>query len=253
MSRLLEPQPVAAAASDPARIGRLSSRLRDTARLADPSENPVVVDIPMEYDARSERRMLWIDGVGGYLVCLANDVTVGRAAPASDTRGPDIGLQADLASRHATISRTEGRYVLKAHGPTTRNDKPVEESAVLEPGDVIQLGDATRLRFERPHALSATARLVIVSGHRTAPMADGVLLMGESCVLGPQPHSHVRCPKWSQEVLLFKGKAQLQCRSGSPVSITRPGEPSEDTTGPAAIPPGARIEAEDLCLSVEEV
>lgn len=255
MFRLRE-QPSAARSADDksARIGRLSSRLRDTVALAELTDTSPQADFPMEYDARGERRMLWVDGVGGYLVCLANDVVLGQASsPHAENESADIGVQADLSRRHAKISRSEGRYVLSASGPVICAGKPVETEVVLNDGDEFQLGDAVRIRFERPHALSVTAKLVVVSGHRTVPAADGVLLMGESCVVGPQPHSHIRCPKWSREVLLFKGKRDLQCRSGESVLVTDAAGRSEETSGPAAIPPGSRVEAEDLCLSIEEV
>lgn len=256
MFRLLErPEEARDRGGVSARLGRLSSRLRDTVDLADSSDTTTGAVIPMEYDARGERRMLWVDGVGGYLLCLASEVVLGQASSMTgdDPDGPDIGLQADLSRRHAKIVRSEGRYVLKPHGEASRGGKAIEDETVLSDGDEIQLGGSVTIRFERPHALSATAKLVVISGHRTVPAADGVLLMGESCVLGPQPHSHIRCLKWDREVLLFKGKADLQCRSGGPVTVATPRGVDEETTGPVTIPPGSRIEAEDLCLSIEEV
>ena len=43
------------------------------------------------------------------------------------------------------------------------------------------------------HVLSASARLEMVSRHRTQPHVDGILLMAESCVLGPKWQNHVVC------------------------------------------------------------
>ena len=69
---------------------------------------------------------------------------------------------------------------------------------MLADNQLIQLGDNVRLRFTKPHALSATARLVLESHHKTQPSADAVLLMADSCVLGPNRHCHVRCRNWQR-------------------------------------------------------
>ncbi|TWT46767.1 FHA domain-containing protein [Botrimarina hoheduenensis] len=233
------------------KVGRLSSRLRETVLLDNSLETPRVATIPLQYDSRGERYLVWIDRVGGYLLCLADEIVIGQAnGSLADADGPDLGLQADLSRRHATLTRREGQYVLSPRGAATVDGRPVQDATVLNHGAEIGLGDAVRLRFERPHALSASARLTVASGHRTVPSADGVLLMAESCVLGPQPHSHVRCPQWHQDLLLYKGTGGLLCRSSRPVSVSGPG-PAVLTEGPVAIPPGARIEAESLCFSIE--
>ena len=49
------------------------------------------------------RFLLWIDGVGGYLVCLGDEVILGQA---SSEYQVDIPIQADLSRRHAKISPT---------------------------------------------------------------------------------------------------------------------------------------------------
>lgn len=236
------------------RVGRLSSRLRMTVARADSEETPSVADVPLEYDRRGQRHLIWIDGVGGYLACLANEVVIGQSGPVSnDPDGPDIALQADLSRRHARIKRSEGQYVFSSRGAAKIDGRTVEDPVMLEDGAVIELGDSVRLRFDRPHALSATARLTVTSGHRTLPACDGVLLMAESCVLGPQPHSHVRCPKWRQEVLLYQGKGGLMGRSGAPLTVTTPGAtPTEVADAAIPIPTGTRLEADQVSVTVEE-
>ncbi len=66
-----------------------------------------------------------------------------------------------------------------------------------------------RLGFRRPHALSATARLDFLSHHRTEPTVDAVLLMADTCVLGPKPHSHVVCRDWPEEIILCRHEGGL--------------------------------------------
>ena len=43
---------------------------------------------------------LWIDGVGGYLVCLSHRVTLGQSLNETPV---DIALIADVSRHHATI------------------------------------------------------------------------------------------------------------------------------------------------------
>ena len=58
--------------------------------------------------------LLWIDGVGGFLVCLSHRVTLGQANPESAV---DIPLLADVSRHHATIQRDPEGCFLEA-----RND-----------------------------------------------------------------------------------------------------------------------------------
>src|SRR5438105_15843073 len=50
-------------------------------------------------DQREQRFLLWVDGVGGFLVCLGNRVTLGQATPDAYV---DIPLFADVSRVHAT-------------------------------------------------------------------------------------------------------------------------------------------------------
>ena len=53
----------------------------------------------------ADRFMLWVDAVGGYWVCLADELIVGQPGP---TGGADIPILADISARHAGIRR--GRF-----------------------------------------------------------------------------------------------------------------------------------------------
>ena len=72
---------------------------------------PTAVGVPAEARAvepvaASPRYFLWIDGVGGYLVCLGNRLTFGQAAQP----GVDVPLVADV-SRHARHADARRRGV----------------------------------------------------------------------------------------------------------------------------------------------
>jgi hypothetical protein len=170
------------------------------------------------YDANGcDKFMLWVDAVGGYLVCLADEVVLGQ--PALGRGKPDVPILADLSSRHARIRRDGEGHLIEALRPVRLDGRPVAPMTWLSDGNQIELGEGVRLLFRRPCPLSATARLDFVSHHRTQPTTDGVLLMADSCVLGPKSHSHVLCRNWSREVILFRHEGELCCRTAGRFEI----------------------------------
>ena len=137
------------------------------------------------------RFLLWVDAVGGYLVCLDDRILLGRAGPDSHA---DIPLMGDLSRNHATLLRNGEGYLLQAHHASFINGKPVVDQAVLHDGDVIRLGSTVELEFRQPSPVSATARLSIVSRHRLPLAVDGVLLMAETCIVGSESQAHIPAP-----------------------------------------------------------
>ena len=164
---------------------------------------------------KGDRFLLWVDGVGGYWVCLRDEVVLGQAVSSK----ADVPILGDISARHARIRRDGEGYVIEAFREVSVDGRRVEHAALLSHGCRIQLGDAVRLAFRRPHALSATARLDFLSRHRTEPTVDAVLLMADSCVLGPKPHSHVVCRDWTTEVVLYRHEGQLYCRSSGVMEV----------------------------------
>ena len=165
---------------------------------------------------KADKFLLWVDAVGGYLVCLDDEVRLGQPNPSSRV---DIPILGDLSSRHARIWRDGEGYLIEAIRDVRVDGRRVSRVAPLGQRSRIQLGDGVRLAFRRPHALSATARLDFLSRHRTQPSVDAVLLMADSCVLGPKPHSHVVCRDWRREVVLYRHDDQLYCRSRGAMEI----------------------------------
>jgi hypothetical protein len=158
----------------------------------------------------SERFMLWIDAVGGYWVCLGDDVKFGQP---DGSRELDVPILGDLSSRHARICRDGDGYLVEAMHETKIDGQPVQHIGWLHDKNLIELGRSVQLMFRRPHALSGTARLEFVSRHRTQPSADAVLLMADTCVLGPRLNCHVVCRHWTQEVILYRHQNTLYCRT----------------------------------------
>jgi FHA domain len=158
------------------------------------------------------RFLLWVDGVGGYLVCMDDRIVLGRAGPDSHA---DIPLMGDLSRNHATLVRNGEGYLLQAHQASFVNGKPVAEQVVLRDGDVIRLGSTVELEFRQPSPVSATARLAIVSRHRLPLAVDGVLLMAETCIVGGAGagQAHIPAPAIEHPVVLYRQAGTLGCRA----------------------------------------
>lgn len=198
---------------------------------------------PALAEQRDERFLMWVDAVGGYLVCLGDHVVLGQ--PSSD-QGVDVPILADLGSRHAIIHRSGEGYLMEPLRPTRLDGKEVQGPVALADGAVIELGSAVRLRFRKPHPLSATARLEFVSRHRTQPPTDGVLLMADACILGPTPGAHVTCPTWKQEAVLFRADGALRCRTAGSLEIDGK---TYEATGPLTT--RSHVTGDDLAFSLE--
>ncbi len=193
-----------AAVAEPAPIVWLNASPR-------PGAGTVVPPRPMaRTDAGPQGRfLLWADAVGGYLVCLDDQIVLGRAGHDSQA---DVPLMGDLSRNHATLVRDGDGYVLKAYQSTFVNGRQVE-SATLRDGDVIRLGSTVELEFRQPSPVSATARLMIMSRHRLPLAVDGVLLMAETCIIGASPQAHIPAPGLSEPVVLYRQGSALWCRA----------------------------------------
>lgn len=200
----------------------------------------------MSIDRKTGRRLLvWIDGVGGYLVCLSDELLLGQPAGSS---GADIPILADLSRRHATIRREGEAYVLTPIHHVSIAGKQLTGPTLLTDDTLIELGEAVRLRFRKPHALSATAVLTLESHHKTDPAVDHILLMSESCVFGSGQHSHVQCRQWPDDFVLFRRGEELQFRTSAAVSLDGA---ATDTAG--VITSNCRVESDYFAMSFEEV
>ncbi len=199
----------------------------------------------MTIDRKSGKRVVaWIDGVGGYLLCLGEEILLGQPS----TGGADIPFLADLSRRHASLRRDGEAYVLTPIHRVSLDGVLITGPTVLSPGAIIELGDSVRLKFDRPHALSATAVLTVESHHKTEPAVDGIVLMADSCIVGPQLHSHIGCRGWKDELLVFRRGDDLHLRSTAELEID-----GEACGCESVIAGNCRVEGESFALSFEEI
>jgi hypothetical protein len=190
-----------------------------------------------------DRLLLWVDSVGGYLVCLRDEVTLGQPAGGAS---PDVPILGDLSRRQAIVRRQGETYSIEAVRKVRLDGQVVQHVAPLWDGSLIDLGEGVHLRFRRPHPLSATARLEFVSRHRTQPSTDGILLMADTCILGPAKNSHVVAPNWRSEVVVYRQANELACRTSATISVD-----GAKRQGRSTLRSQSRVEGEEFAFSLE--
>lgn len=216
------------------------------------------------------RWVIWVDGVGGFLLLPGTQWTIGGPSGTDET---DICIHGDLLRRQACIRRQGSDYVLQPLAAAWLSGRRMNRPAVLRHGDRILLGPeetwgpqgdnresvlrsdlampssrGVHLRFAQPHPLSASARLVTESRHRGRPRVDGIILLAETCILGPGTSSHIVAPDAEGEVVMVYREQRWWCRSGTETTVD--GRPQR---GRAEVAPGQRIESGGLAFSLEAV
>lgn len=219
--RVIEPQTVAS-----------------TPRTVEPAEEGTARPAP------NQRFLLWIDGVGGYLVCLANRVTLGQATPDAYV---DIPLFADVSRIHASLTRDTEGYLLEATRPLQVNGQTVER-ALLQSGDRVTLGASCQLQFRQPVPVSASARLDLASGHRLPLTVDGVLLMADTLVLGPDSQVHVSMADLQQPIVLYRHRDGLGVRFAGNLSID-----GQRCAERGLLRPNSTVTGDDFAFTIEPV
>ena len=183
--------------------------------VAEFQREPLTGDGTVMDEATFEQFLIWVDGVGGYLVCGGVQHQLGQAIADTDV---SIPLRGDLDRKHATNESVDGNHVLTPVGKVHVDQRLIERPVVLNSGQIFRMGELVAMKYRKPHPFSGTAVLEFESRHRTFPWSDAVLLAGDTIVMGPQQRNHIVCPKWTEEVVLFrrlgkwyyKSKAQIQ-------------------------------------------
>jgi len=203
---------------------------------------PVQEPDPGPLDPLPPRSFLWIDGVGGYMVCLGNRLTFGQALPEARV---DVPLVADVSRLHATVTRDGEGYVLEAVRPIQVNGANATR-ALLQSGDRVTLGASCQFLFRLPVPGNMTARLELVSGHRLPTSVEGVLLMAETIVIGPGTQTHVSVADLKEDLVLFRHKDGLGLRHHGPMRVN-----GQKSSGRAILPPSATVTGEEIGFAIE--
>ena len=160
----------------------------------------------------------------------------------------DVAIVGDLSRQACAFRRSAGDYLLQPlqHASITLDGCKIDRPQLLRNQSLIEIGKRVKLRFNKPSALSASARLDLVSLNRFKPHVDGVLLLADSLIIGPSPHSHVVCPGWKSDLLLFRHDDQWTFRTLEEVEVD-----GQRVQGQIAMRGGMRMRGEDFSLSVE--
>jgi hypothetical protein len=197
-----------------------------------------------EGTAASESFYLWIDGVGAYQLFTGSRVTIG--GPTRNRDAADLVMLANLSRKHATFVRSGEAYVLEAHGACKVADRAVEERTHLNNNYRLELAAGVKLRFRLPSVLSATAVIDFISDHRPNRSIDGVILMEQTCLLGPARDNHVVCPEWNETVLLYRKADGFWCKSQSQIAID-----GQWTEGGGLVKPGSCVSGNEFRFRLE--
>ena len=199
----------------------------------------------MDKQNSGNRFLIWVDGVGGYLVCGNRVNALGQAINSSKV---DIGIQGNLRSHHANFERVQGGHVLEPIGKLSVDGVELDSKFVLKNGQILAFEGGVELAYCQTHALSKTARLDFVSRHRSVPWADAVILPVNSIILGPNRSNHVVCPAWDENLVLFERSGKWFCRSPRAMEVD-----GKSVTAEAAIEFDSRIVGDDFSLTLEPV
>lgn len=205
-------------------------------------KQPEKTGAPAKSAERVERFLLWIDGVGGYLVCLDGRITIGQATPEALV---DVPFYADISRHHATLTRDGGSYLAAASRPMQVNGQPAE-TALLQAGDRITLGASCQLQFSQPVPVSATARLDLASGHRLSLAVDAVLLMADTLLIGPGAQVHIQIQDLPHNLVLFRQKEGLGLRYPGAFQVD-----GQRCTERAQLGPNSKVVIDDICFAIE--
>ncbi len=190
---------------------------------------------------------LWIDGVGGYGLWDKGTIEIGRAIKSQD----GLSIQGELSSRSVRIERSGEDWMLYPIDSVLVNGEKLTSPHWLRNNDRLKLGEQVELLFERVNSWSSTAKLRILSRHRWSETMDGVLLLGQTCLLGPIPQANIQCREWKQSIVLFRRNSEWMIRDAN-VSTATLSASMVQTVHENAVPlvVGKRFESDDFSMTL---
>ena len=202
--------------------------------------------IPAAQPAAGSSYLLWIDGVGTYLVYLQDTMRIGGPGEPGVIGGlgstwADLSLLANLSRHHATITRSGESYFLDAMAPVYSNQRPVNDRVLLTDQAELRLNTETIITFRQPTVLSASAYLELTSHHQPQQRLDGIVLMAETCLLGSSSENHIVCQQWPGTVILYRQGDQIMCRSKLEIFANQ-----EPASQGAVLTPGSIVSGPEL-------
>lgn len=163
--------------------------------------------------------MIWVDGVGGFLVLSRSPWLVG--GPAAERDGA-ICVQAALRHQEAELTRSGGDYSLRRLNEagcrgergerSEQHDRLARTERPLGRQDAFQLGNGVQFEFSCPHPLSTSARLTVEPRFRFRPHADAILLFTDTLLIGATHDCHMVAPHADRTSVLFRRGIDWFCK-----------------------------------------
>lgn len=186
---------------------------------------------------------LWIDGVGGYRICTGEEWVLGQAAPGNQV---DLTILGDLSRRALALRRSGRDYFLQPWQDVHIDQQLVDRPTALRDGAKITVGQRVQLAFQLPNPWSSSAVLKLLSHHRWQPSVDSVILLADSIVLGPMQESHVICPFWNKDLVIYRDGNKLFCRSSFELQVNQ-----QARSGEFELNVGDKIRSDDVSFGLE--
>jgi hypothetical protein len=162
------------------------------------------------------------------LLLLGDCLTVGGV---SDEGPADIGVRADLPRIAGTIRRAGEDYFWQARGVSEVGELVTAERP-------LNVAGSARIVMRRSTPLSQTVTLQVAPPHRFTEHVDGVVLVAETVLVGPESDCHIRCPiSHSRVIVTYRNSRWLgrAAEAGEFVELL----------------PGARATLGDLAMTLE--
>jgi|GEM_PF-5768876 len=240
----------------PGRSGSATGSTHQPVRLPSFARTPNGSSVP-------KRLLLWIDGIGHWLICLEPEIWVGRYVPLS---GIQVPLLADIGRRHLRLVRNEsGEDFVRAHWPASLvtgelqrvDDDDVQVNRVklsahpqsmtaLEPHTTLELGERVLLDYRRPEP-GRPAIIRSVSGHRTVPAANAVVWITRTLTIGGGAENDIQCPNRNSRLKIEFGEDGVFVTGAE--SVSAPFAATADS--PASNRAGIRVSSSDISLVLE--
>lgn len=188
-------------------------------------------------------QFLWIDGVGGYRICTGEEWVVGQAVPGNQV---DLTILGDLSRRALALRRSGRDYFLQPWQDVRINQHPIDRPALLQDGAEVTIGNRVQMSFRLPNPWSSSAILKLLSNHRWQPSVDGIILLADSIVMGPMEGSHIVCPFWNKELVIYRDGHKFFCRSAAELQVNQ-----QTRSGEFELHVGDKVRSEDLSFGLE--
>ena len=173
-----------------------------------------------------DRWRLWVDGCGGYLLLTGSEWEVGGASQSP----PAISARADWPRRAGKILRVGQDYFWQ---PSHQQDR-----SLIIPGQPVPINGSATMTLNCPSPLSSSATLSLAAPHRFEGHVDGIILVDQTVLIGPQTDCHVRASRFDDRAVVLHKEGIWQAKLQKQSTRTD-------------LNPGARIALESLVMTLE--